>query len=96
VVFKEVDPTYSQLVAVPSVWALESHQLTLAAQPYSYFFMRLVENQQRKTEEAKFYRVRQEEYRLPFSGRLAFFFWLPQREVRTSYLLQDPPFLSLS
>ena len=69
----EVDLTYSQLVAVASVWALESHQLTLAAQPYSCFFMRLGENQQRKAEEAKFYRVGQEENRLPFSGRLAFY-----------------------
>ncbi len=49
------------------------HQLTLAAQPYSCFFMRLGENQQWQAEEAKFSRVPLEDDRLPFSERLAFY-----------------------
>ncbi len=49
------------------------NQLTLAAQPYSCFFMRLGENLQWQAEEAKFYRVAREDDRLPFSERLAFY-----------------------
>lgn len=48
-------------------------QLALAAHPYSYFFMRLGENQQCKAEEAEFCRVAREADRLPFSERLAFY-----------------------
>ncbi len=71
-------------------------QLALAAHPYSCFFMRLGENQQLQAEEAKFFRVPREDDRMPFSERLAFYPWRPQRVMLTSYLHQDPPFFSIS
>jgi len=49
------------------------HQLALAAQPYSCYFMRLGENQQWQAEEAEFSQIAQEDDRLPFSERLAFY-----------------------